>query len=82
VPKCGGAFVRSASRTPDGNPLTFACREGSDHKHWCETSYPRRGGIQLAYQFRTDEANIGEKGERVDAALQGFLEKLRGKNEN
>lgn len=82
MPKGGGAFVRSASRTPDGNPLTFACREGSDHKHWCETSYPRRGGIQLAYQFRTDEANIGEKGERVDAALQGFLEKLRGKNEN
>jgi hypothetical protein len=48
----------------------------------CTASYPWREGRFLAYEIRTDEANLGEKGKRVDAALQSFLEQLLVKNEN
>jgi len=81
VASSGGIFVRSDSHTPDGNPVTFACRIGKDRKYWCSTSYLWRDGMQLAYEFRTIEANLDEKGERVDAALRGFLEQLLIKNE-
>lgn len=82
TPPSGGVFVTTDSRTPDGNLLTFACRNGSDRKHLCTTSYPWREGMFLAYEIRTDEVNLGEKGKRVDAALQIFLEQLIVKNEN
>jgi hypothetical protein len=82
TPLSGGVFVMTDSRTPDGNLLTFACRNGSDHKHLCTASYPWREGMFLAYEIRTDEANLSEKGKRVDAALQRFLEQLLVKNEN
>jgi hypothetical protein len=82
TPPSGGFFVTTDSRTPDGNLLTFACRNGSDHKHLCTASYPWREGMFLAYEIRTDEANLGEKGKRVDAALQSFLKQLLVKNEN
>lgn len=82
TPPSGGVSVTTDSRTPDGNLLTFACRKGSDHKHFCTASYPWREGMFLAYELRTDEVNLGEKGKRVDAALQSFLEQLLVKNEN
>lgn len=82
TPPSGGFFVTTDSRTPDGNLLTFACRNGSDHKYVCTASYLWREGMFLAYEIRTDEAGLGEKGKRVDAALQSFLEQLLVKNEN
>jgi hypothetical protein len=74
-------FVRSVSHTPDGQPLTFVCRASNDQKHLCKTSYPWRDGIQLTYEFKTDAANLGEKGEYVDAMLHGFLEQILVKDE-
>jgi hypothetical protein len=74
-------FVRSGSHTPDGQPLTFICRAGNDQQRLCKTSYPWRDGMQLTYEFKTNEANLGEKGEHVDAMLQGFLEQIIVKHE-
>jgi hypothetical protein len=80
--RSGSALVQSESRTPDGSPISFTCREVVGRRHRCDTSYPWRDGMHLVYQFRTDDANLGEKGERVDATLREFLEQFLVNSQN
>jgi hypothetical protein len=73
-------FVTAEARTPDGNPLTFACRPQSDGSSWCTASYLWVKGAHLHYVFRSPPESIAERGTRVDAALRDFLAQLRAAN--
>ena len=71
------AFVTADARTPDGNPLTFACRAQSDGSHWCSAAYRWVNGAHLHYAFRSPPASIAERGQQVDATLRDFLAQLQ-----
>lgn len=74
-PARGGdsTYTSTDSKTPDSNPLTFACRVQSDGSRFCATSYPWLNGVHLHYTFRTRDEQYAEKGRRIDEALRTFL---------
>jgi hypothetical protein len=73
-------FVTAQTRTPDGNPLTFACHAQSDGSNWCTASYLWVNGTHLHYEFRSPPESIAERGTRMDATLRDFLAQFRTAN--
>lgn len=70
-------FVTADVHTPDGSPLTFACRPQSGGSYWCSAAYPWTNGTHLHYVFRSPLDQIAARGQRVDAALREFLAQFR-----
>jgi hypothetical protein len=70
-------FITAEAYTPDGNPLTFACRPQSDGSYWCSAAYPWVNGTHLHYVFRSPLDQIASRGQRVDTVLREFVAQFR-----
>lgn len=76
-PRRNVTFVTADAHTPDGNPLTLACRPQSDGSYWCSAAYHLANGTHLHYVFRSPLDEIAARGKRVDTTLSEFLAQFR-----
>jgi hypothetical protein len=74
--RVGVQYFTSQRSTPDGQPLTFACRSQSAGYYYCAGSYPWRAGIHLDFHFRASRDELVAKGERVDGVTRAWFERM------
>jgi hypothetical protein len=71
-------FFSSNQVTPDGKPLTFACRLNSSvgNEYYCHASYEWHNGAHLDYGYNVPVDHALDKGKRVDATVRSMVDAM------
>jgi hypothetical protein len=75
APHDGETYLRADRTTPDGHPLTFACRKSAQNVY-CRASFAWVNGAHMDYAFNAAEGKEIEKGLRIDAVTRSLFDAL------